>query len=158
MGLAALVQTRLEADPFSDHIFTFRGRRGDRIKLPWWDGEGLCLFAKRLERDRFVWPQATSGTVALTPAQLSMRLEGGHRLAPAAPHGSDPGGMTDPAALPDELPALKALIEAQRVEIACLKLLIAKLRRPQFGRRSEPRAGLLTKQPPAKSRWVWVTD
>jgi transposase len=42
----------------------------------WWDGDGLCLFAKRLERGRFLWPQATSGTVALTPAQLSMLLEG----------------------------------------------------------------------------------
>ncbi len=75
-GLAALVQTQLEADPFSGHIFAFRGRRGDRIKLLWWDGDGLCLFAKRLEQGRFVWPQATSGAVALTPAQLSMWLEG----------------------------------------------------------------------------------
>jgi transposase len=75
-GLAALVQTRLEADPFSGHIFAFRGRRGDRIKLLWWDGEGLCLFAKRLEQGRFVWPQATGGTVSLTPTQLSMLLEG----------------------------------------------------------------------------------
>jgi transposase len=75
-GLAALVQTQLEADPFSGHIFAFRGRRGDRIKLLWWDGDGLCLFAKRLERGRFVWPQATNGTVSLTPAQLSMLLEG----------------------------------------------------------------------------------
>ena len=71
-GLAALVQTRLAADPFSGHIFAFRGRRGDRIKLLWWDGDGLCLFAKRLERGRFVWPRATSGVVSLTPAQLSM--------------------------------------------------------------------------------------
>lgn len=60
-GLAALVQTRLAADPFSGHIFAFRGRRGDRIKLLWWDGDGLCLFAKRLERGRFVWPRATRG-------------------------------------------------------------------------------------------------
>jgi hypothetical protein len=45
-------------------------------KMLWWDGDGLCLFAKRLERGRFLWPQATSGTVALTPAQLSMLLEG----------------------------------------------------------------------------------
>ena len=51
-------------------------RSGDLIKLLWWDGDGLCLFAKRLERGRFVWPQATSGTVHLTPAQLSMLLEG----------------------------------------------------------------------------------
>ena len=75
-GLAALVQTQLAQDPFSGHLFMFRGRRGDRVKLLWWDGDGLCLFAKRLERGRFVWPQATSGTVALTAAQLSMLLEG----------------------------------------------------------------------------------
>ena len=75
-GLAALVQTTLAENPFSGHIFVFRGRRGDLVKLVWFDGDGLCLFAKRLERGRFVWPQATSGTVALTAAQLSMLLEG----------------------------------------------------------------------------------
>jgi transposase len=66
----------LEQKPFSGHVFVFRGRRGDLIKLLWWDGDGLCLFAKRLERGRFVWPQAQSGSVLLTPAQLSMLLEG----------------------------------------------------------------------------------
>ncbi|MGH8630856.1 MAG: IS66 family insertion sequence element accessory protein TnpB [Burkholderiales bacterium] len=75
-GLAALVQTTLAENPFSGHIFVFRGRRGDLVKLVWFDGEGLCLYAKRLERGRFVWPQATSGTVALSAAQLSMLLEG----------------------------------------------------------------------------------
>jgi transposase len=75
-GLAALVQTQLAADPFSGHVFVFRGRRGDRVKLLWWSGDGLCLFAKRLERGRFVWPQAASGIVSLTAAQLSMLLEG----------------------------------------------------------------------------------
>jgi transposase len=75
-GLAALVQTTLSQNPFSGHIFVFRGRRGDLVKLVWFDGDGLCLFAKRLERGRFVWPQATSGTVALSAAQLSMLLEG----------------------------------------------------------------------------------
>lgn len=75
-GLSALVQTKLEQAPFSGHVFVFRGRRGDLIKLLWWDGDGLCLFAKRLERGRFVWPQARDGTVALTRAQLSMLLEG----------------------------------------------------------------------------------
>lgn len=74
-GLAALVQTRLDADPFSGQVFVFRGRRGDRIKILWWDGDGLCLFAKRLELGRFVWPRATDGVVSLTPAQLSMLLE-----------------------------------------------------------------------------------
>ena len=75
-GLSAQVQTALEQDPFSGHVFVFRGRRGDLIKVLWWDGDGLCLFAKRLERGRFVWPRAEGGTVALTPAQLSMLLEG----------------------------------------------------------------------------------
>jgi transposase len=75
-GLAALVQTQLAAQPFSGHVFVFRGRRGDLLKLLWWDGQGLCLFAKRLERGRFVWPSASTGAVALTPAQLAMLLEG----------------------------------------------------------------------------------
>jgi transposase len=75
-GLSALVQTALEQDPFSGHVFAFRGRRGDMLKLLWWSGDGLCLFVKRLERGRFIWPQATSGGVCLTQAQLSMLLEG----------------------------------------------------------------------------------
>jgi transposase len=75
-GLAGLVQTQLLEDPFSGQLFVFRGRRGDRVKILWWDGDGLCLFAKRLERGRFTWPQATHGTVSLTAAQLSMPLEG----------------------------------------------------------------------------------
>ena len=75
-GLSAIAQTALEQNPFSGHVFVFRGRRGDLIKLLWWDGDGLCLFAKRLERGRFVWPQAESGTVLLSRAQLSMLLEG----------------------------------------------------------------------------------
>ena len=75
-GLSALVQTQLEQSPMSGHVFVFRGRRGDLIKVLWFDGDGLCLFSKRLERGRFVWPQARTGTVALTRAQLSMLLEG----------------------------------------------------------------------------------
>lgn len=75
-GLSAQVQTVLDRQPFSGHVFVFRGRRGDMVKLLWFDGDGLCLFQKRLERGRFVWPQATSGTVSLTRAQLSMLLEG----------------------------------------------------------------------------------
>lgn len=75
-GLAGLAQTVLAENPFSGHVFVFRGRRGDLVKLLWFDGDGLCLFAKRLERGRFVWPQALSGSVSLTRAQLSMLLEG----------------------------------------------------------------------------------
>jgi transposase len=75
-GLAALAQDVLKQDPFSGHLFVFRGRRGDLLKVIWFDGQGACLFSKRLERGRFVWPSATTGKVTLTPAQLSMLLEG----------------------------------------------------------------------------------
>lgn len=75
-GLSVLVQEVLRADPFSGHLFVFRGRRGDLIKVLYWDGQGLCLFAKRLERGRFIWPQAREGAVTLSPAQLAMLLEG----------------------------------------------------------------------------------
>lgn len=75
-GLAAQVQTTLAADPYSGHVFVFRGKRGDIVKVLWYDEQGLILLVKRLERGRFVWPQAASGSVSLTPAQLSMLLEG----------------------------------------------------------------------------------
>lgn len=75
-GLSALAETVLEQDPFCGHLFVFRGRRGDLLKMIWFDGQGACLFSKRLEKGRFVWPSATSGKVTLTPAQLSMLLEG----------------------------------------------------------------------------------
>lgn len=75
-GLAALVQTTLAENPFSGHVFAFRGKRGDLVKLLWWSGDGMNLYAKRLERGRFVWPQASGGAVHLTSAQLSMLLEG----------------------------------------------------------------------------------
>ena len=75
-GLSALVQSALADTPFSGHLFVFRGRRGDRVKILWWDGDGLCLFYKRLERGKFIWPRVQEGKVSLTPAQLSMLLEG----------------------------------------------------------------------------------
>jgi transposase len=70
------VQQQLGHDTFDGQLFVFRGKRGDLIKILSWDGQGLCLFAKRLEKGRFVWPQAKEGAVSLTPAQLSMLLEG----------------------------------------------------------------------------------
>ena len=75
-SLAAQAERVLAQDPFSGHLFVFRGRRGDLIKIIWWDGQGGCLFSKRLERGRFVWPSTDGGTVSVTPAQLSMLLEG----------------------------------------------------------------------------------
>lgn len=75
-GLAMLAQEVLKQNPFSGHFFIFRGRRGDLVKVLYWDGQGYCLFAKRLEKGRFVWPVTREGSVALTTAQLSMLLEG----------------------------------------------------------------------------------
>jgi transposase len=75
-GLARKVQMHLQSDPLGGHVFVFRGRRGDRIKVLWYDGDGLCLFCKRLDAGRFVWPQVQDGRVGLTTAQLSMLLEG----------------------------------------------------------------------------------
>ena len=75
-GFDGLARQVLGQDPFCGHLFVFRGRRGDLVKVLFWDGQGMCLFAKRLERGRFIWPQAKDGAVTLTPAQLSMLLEG----------------------------------------------------------------------------------
>jgi transposase len=75
-SLGGLVQSTLDKSPLSGQVFIFRGRRGDLVKLIWHDGDGMCLFQKRLDRGRFVWPQATSGAVSLTRAQLSMLCEG----------------------------------------------------------------------------------
>ena len=75
-GLALLVQEKLKLDPHAGHLFVFRGRRGGLIKVLWHDGQGLCLFSKRLERGRFIWPAPADGTVTITPAQLGYLLEG----------------------------------------------------------------------------------
>jgi transposase len=68
--LAAQAEQVLAEDPYSGHMFVFRGRRGDLLKIIWWDSQGACLFTKRLERGRFVWPAAKEGKVSLSPSQL----------------------------------------------------------------------------------------
>ena len=76
-GLAVQTEQVLAGDSYSRHLFLFRGRRrGHQIKMVWWDGQGTCLFAKRLERGRFVWPTANEGKINLTRAQLAMLMEG----------------------------------------------------------------------------------
>ena len=75
-GLALLAQQGLAEDPFSGAVFAFRGKRAGLVKLLWFDGQGMCLFSKRLETGHFVWPVTNTGRVSLTPAQLSMLLEG----------------------------------------------------------------------------------
>jgi transposase len=75
-SLAMLVQETLKHDPCAGDLFVFRGRRGDRVKVIWHDGQGACLFIKRLERGRFLWPSAADGVAAVSAAQLGYLLEG----------------------------------------------------------------------------------
>jgi transposase len=75
-GLSIMAQDVLKQNPFSGAIFCFRGRRGSLVKILYWDGQGFCLFAKRLEKGRFTWPSTKEGAVTLTLAQMSMLLEG----------------------------------------------------------------------------------
>lgn len=75
-GLAALVRDGMKTDPFSGAVYVFRAKRADRVKLIFWDGTGVCLFAKRLEDGAFRWANVANGVVHLTAAQLSALLEG----------------------------------------------------------------------------------
>ena len=87
-ALAAQAEALLKQDPFAEHLFVFRGRRGDLVKTIWWVNlsrhwserqwrkQSACMFMKRLERGRFGWPSVKEGEIALTPAQLAMLLEG----------------------------------------------------------------------------------
>jgi transposase len=75
-GLGALAQNALGQNPACGAVFVFRGRKGDRVKLLYWDGQGFCLYYKVLERGHFPWPRAENGAVHLTSAQLSMLWEG----------------------------------------------------------------------------------
>ena len=75
-GLALQVQQTLGRDPHAGDLFVFRGRRGDMVKIIWHDGLGMSLYAKRLERGRFIWPPAVDGVVSISSAQLSYMLSG----------------------------------------------------------------------------------
>ncbi|MEO8812740.1 MAG: IS66 family insertion sequence element accessory protein TnpB [Caulobacteraceae bacterium] len=75
-GLALLVQEVMKRDPHVGDLYVFRGRGGSLIKILWHDGLGLSLYAKRLDRGRFVWPATVGGAVSLTAAQLGYMLEG----------------------------------------------------------------------------------
>jgi len=87
-GLSAKVVEVLRGGPFSGHLFIFRSKRADYLKILYWDGSGLCLFAKRLEQGRFVWPPIVDGSLQLTPAQLALLIESidwRRTVAPALP-------------------------------------------------------------------------
>ena len=74
-SLMALVRES-GADPFSGALYVFRSRRADRVKIVWWDGSGLCLFAKRLDEHGFHWPRIEGGVIRLSPAQLMALIDG----------------------------------------------------------------------------------
>jgi len=75
-GLALQVQEVLRRDPFGGHVFVFRGRKGDLLKILWPDSQGMCLFSKKLERGRFIWPSPAEGVVTISAGQLGYLLEG----------------------------------------------------------------------------------
>jgi transposase len=75
-GLAALVREQMRTDPFCGVVYVFRAKRADRIKLIFWDGTGLVLYAKRLEDGEFRWPKVQDGVMRLSAAQLGALLEG----------------------------------------------------------------------------------
>lgn len=75
-GLAAMAQNVVGQDPLSGHLFVFRNRRGDRVKILYWDRDGYAIWAKRLEEGTFRFPESTEGTIVVTPTQLAMVLGG----------------------------------------------------------------------------------
>jgi transposase len=75
-GLAAMTTSILGQDPLSGHLFVFRNRRGDRLKILYWDRDGLAIWAKRLERGSFNFPAPSGDRVEVTPAEMAAILEG----------------------------------------------------------------------------------
>lgn len=101
-GLFALVRNRLKADPLSGHLFVFRNRAADRLKVLYWGGHGLCLWCQRLEAGRYHFPEAkdASGAVELSAGAFQMVLDGidlsrvkrFKRYSPAQPEKALPSG------------------------------------------------------------------
>jgi transposase len=75
-GLARQVQEGLQRDPHAGDLYVFRGRSGSLIKILWHDGLGMSLYAKRLERGRFIWPSPVDGVAAISSSQLGYMLDG----------------------------------------------------------------------------------
>ncbi|MBL4544188.1 MAG: IS66 family insertion sequence element accessory protein TnpB [Rhodobacteraceae bacterium] len=75
-GLALMVQEALGRDPHAGDLFVFRGKQGSLLKILWHDGVGMSLYARRLEKGRFIWPTPKNGSVAISAAQLAYMLDG----------------------------------------------------------------------------------
>ena len=75
-GLAAIVQQNFKLDPFSKDVFMFCGRRKDRIKALFWDGDGFSLLYKRLDNGKFCWPKSQNDVINISEQQLRWLMEG----------------------------------------------------------------------------------
>jgi len=75
-GLARMAREVVEQDPLSGHLFVFRSRRGDRLKILYWDRDGLAIWYKRLEKGTFVFPASEERSLAIAPSDLALILEG----------------------------------------------------------------------------------
>lgn len=75
-GLSAMTEQVLEQDPFSGHLFVFRNKRGDRVKILYWDRSGYCLWYKRLERGTFRFPTHEATSIEVEASELALLLEG----------------------------------------------------------------------------------
>ena len=95
-SLSLQVQEVLRHDPLSGHLFCFRGRRGDLLKVIWHDGQGACLFTKRLERGRFLWPSPADGAVTICRPSLDISCPGSTGAIPRQ-LGVPPRSDDDPA-------------------------------------------------------------
>jgi len=114
-SLALLVQEAFKRDPHGGDLYVFRGKNGKLIKILWHDGLGMSLYAKRLERGRFLWPSSADGVVTITPAQLGYLLEG----------------------IDWRMPQHTWRPQAAGSSLGFEKLTIKKLRHEQFGQSSE---------------------
>ncbi len=120
-GLAAKAQQMIGADPFSGHLFIFRGKRGDYLKGLYWDGSGMWLIAKRLETGRFVWPPIVDGAMTLT-AQFSVLIEAmdWRRTISTAVAGPTATGLTTQRFAADSGQSIEELVRLRHV--ACHSL------------------------------------
>jgi transposase len=75
-ALSLMVQEKLRADPLSGHLFVFCNKRGDKVKILYWDRNGFCLWYKRLERGIFRFPKVQEKVFTISPNELNLLLEG----------------------------------------------------------------------------------